>query len=118
MPATRTPRTTTTPAPAAVNGTRNAPAPATAAPGPDTGRGGPGSRQRVLTALAGRPQGATVAELAAITGLGTSTVGKALTAAETDGKVTRVPGGRDGARRAPTPGPCPTTTAQPTTTTK
>src|SRR6266511_2329794 len=76
------------------------------------------ARPRHRPGRAGQPQGATVAELAAITGLGTSTVGKALTAAETDGKVTRVPGGRDGARRAPDTWTLPTTAAQPTTKTR
>lgn len=56
--------------------------------------------ERVAAALAGRPQ-VTVAELAADTGLGQSTVGKALTALEADGAACRRPGGRDGARRLP-----------------
>jgi hypothetical protein len=108
MAATRTRRnnTPTPPAPAAANGSPRSPqASAPGTPdhptGRDTTRGGPSSQERVLTALAGRPRGATVTELATITGLGNSTVGKALTAAETDAKVTRAPGGRDGARRAP-----------------
>lgn len=56
--------------------------------------------ERVATALAARPEG-TVAELAADTGLGQSTVGKALAALEADGAACRRPGGRDGARRLP-----------------
>lgn len=56
--------------------------------------------ERVAAALAARPEG-TAAELAADTGLGQSTVGKALTALEADGAACRRPGGHDGARRLP-----------------
>lgn len=51
-------------------------------------------------ALAGRSE-ATVAELASATGLGLSTVSKALAALEAAGTAAREPGGRDGARRLP-----------------
>src|SRR5215468_3025323 len=111
MPATPTTRATIpSAARAATNGGPSTPATTTA---PAAGRSGLTTRQRVLTALAGRPDGVTVAELAAITGLGHSTVGKALTAAETDGLAIRTPGGRTGNRRTPdtwTPPP----TAEPT----
>jgi DNA-binding IclR family transcriptional regulator len=43
----------------------------------------------------------TGAEIATATGLGRSTVGKALAALERDGTVRRHPGGRDGRRRLP-----------------
>jgi hypothetical protein len=92
--------------------------PATAQPTPAAtqasgGGRGPSSRDRLLTTLAGRPSGASVAELARITGLGHSTAGKALVAAETDGLVTRHPGGRDGARRNPDTWALPPTPATP-----
>src|SRR5215475_8982476 len=98
MPAT--PTTLLPAARAAANGNQNTPEPETTT-APTANRNGLTTRQRVLTALAGRPDGVTVAELATITGLGHSTVGKALTAAETDGLAIRTPGGRTGNRRAP-----------------
>jgi len=115
MPATPTTRTTIpSAARAATNGGPNTPATTTAPPAGS--RSVLTTRQRVLTALAGRPDGVTVAELAAITGLGHSTVGKALTAAETDGLAIRTPGGRTGNRRAPDTWTPPTTTTPPAAT--
>lgn len=52
----------------------------------------------VLGAVGTSPN-ATAAELSAITGLGRSTVSKALVTLEAAGKVTRTPGGRDAGRR-------------------
>lgn len=43
----------------------------------------------------------TVSELAEMTGLGRSTVGKALAALETEGRAVRTPGERQGGKRAP-----------------
>ncbi|MDT0263770.1 MarR family transcriptional regulator [Jatrophihabitans lederbergiae] len=54
----------------------------------------------VAQALTIRP-GSTVAELAAATGLGRSTVGKVLAALEAAGAARRQPGGRDRAQRLP-----------------
>jgi len=58
------------------------------------------TRHAVVQALTSRP-GSTAAELAAATGLGRSTVSKALAALEAAGAARRQPGGRDGARRLP-----------------
>jgi DNA-binding IclR family transcriptional regulator len=54
----------------------------------------------VATALASSPD-TTTAELAVATGLGKSTVSKALAALETAGSARRQAGGRSGARRLP-----------------
>lgn len=58
------------------------------------------AEERVAEALAAHP-GATAAELAALVGLGQSTVGKALAGLETRGRASRQPGGRQGGRRLP-----------------
>ncbi len=55
---------------------------------------------RVLAAVVASP-GATAADFAEATGLGRSTVTKALAALERAGQVTRTPGGRDGGRKQP-----------------
>jgi len=55
---------------------------------------------QLLAALAARP-GSTAAELAELTGLGRSTVGKLLVTLESECRATRTAGGRDGARRLP-----------------
>lgn len=55
------------------------------------------STAQVRAALGGK--GVTIAELAEATGLGQSTVGKALASLETAGEAARTPGGRDGGRR-------------------
>jgi hypothetical protein len=60
----------------------------------------PSTEQAVMKALAIRSD-ATAADLAGAAGLGRSTVGKFLAQLEGAGKVRRVPGGRDGARRLP-----------------
>jgi len=52
----------------------------------------------VAAALAAQP-GATAAELADAAGIARSTAAKALAAMEHEGRVRRVPGGRDGGRR-------------------
>jgi len=111
MSATRTTRKTAgTNAATRSRVSTSAPAVTGNTPNSDGGTGRPaGSRQRLMTALAGRPAGSTVTDLARITGLGHSTVGKALAAAETDAQVTRIPGGRDGARRGPDIWTLPTT---------
>jgi DNA-binding IclR family transcriptional regulator len=54
----------------------------------------------VLAALSANPE-STTTELALAAALGRSTVGKALTALESEGRVARTPGGRDGRRRVP-----------------
>lgn len=54
----------------------------------------------VARAVTVRP-GSTAAELAAVTGLGRSTVSKSLAALEVSGVARRELGGRDGARRLP-----------------
>lgn len=54
----------------------------------------------IAHAVTVRP-GSTTAELAAVTGLGRSTVSKRLAALEVSGVARREPGGRDGARRLP-----------------
>jgi len=54
----------------------------------------------VAQAVTVRP-GSTAAELAAVTGLGRSTVSKSLAALEVSGVARRQPGGHDGARRLP-----------------
>ena len=54
--------------------------------------------EAVLEALAQRP-GTTVTELAEAAGIGRSTASKALAALEAEGKVRRLPGGREGGRR-------------------
>ncbi len=56
--------------------------------------------ERVVETLAAHP-GASVAELAAASGLGQSTVGKALVALAAGGAAVRRSGGRDGGRRLP-----------------
>src|SRR5215475_8226544 len=93
MPAT--PTTLLPAARAAANGNQNTPEPETTT-APTANRNGLTTRQRVLTALAGRPDGVTVAELATITGL-----------------AIRTPGGRTGNRRAPDTWTPPTTTTTP-----
>jgi DNA-binding transcriptional ArsR family regulator len=55
----------------------------------------------VVAAVADAAQEVTAAELAETTGLGRSTVGKALASLEAHGRVRRTPGGRDGARALP-----------------
>lgn len=55
--------------------------------------------ETVLAALDEAP--ATTAEVAAATGLGRSTVGKALAALETNSRAIRTTGGRDGGRKQP-----------------
>ena len=60
----------------------------------------PTSEEAVAKILASETE-MTGAEIAAATGLGRSTVGKALAALERDGTVRRHPGGRDGRRRLP-----------------
>ncbi len=56
--------------------------------------------ERVLAAVFASP-GATATDLAEATGLGRSTVTKALAALEQTGQVTRTPGGRDSGGRQP-----------------
>jgi predicted transcriptional regulator len=58
----------------------------------------PTSKEAVAKVLASGDE-MTGAEIATATGLGRSTVGKALTALNRDGMVRRHPGGRDGRRR-------------------
>jgi DNA-binding IclR family transcriptional regulator len=58
------------------------------------------SADAVVRALASGSE-LTGAEIATVTGLGRSTVGKALVALERRGVVRRQPGGRDGRRRLP-----------------
>lgn len=60
--------------------------------------GAAATAETVLEAL-GRHPGATVAELAEAAGIGRSTASKALAALEDEGKVRRLPGGREGGRR-------------------
>ena len=60
----------------------------------------PTSEEAVTTALASGDE-LTGAEVATATGLGRSTVGKALAGLERTGVVRRHPGGRDGRRRLP-----------------
>ena len=55
---------------------------------------------RLLAALAAKPE-STVAEIAAATGLGRSTIGKQLTELERTGQAARTTGGHDGGRRVP-----------------
>ncbi|MDA8313904.1 MAG: MarR family transcriptional regulator, partial [Actinomycetota bacterium] len=57
--------------------------------------GAAATAETVLEAL-GRHPGATVAELAEAAGIGRSTASKALAALEDEGKVRRLPGGREG----------------------
>jgi len=64
------------------------------------GAAAPPAAERVAEALAAHPD-ASVAELAAASGLGQSTVDKALIALEAAGAVVRRSGGRDGGRRLP-----------------
>jgi DNA-binding transcriptional ArsR family regulator len=56
--------------------------------------------ERLLSALADKPE-STVADIAAVTGLGRSTIGKQLTELERAGQATRTPGQREGGRRIP-----------------
>jgi hypothetical protein len=58
------------------------------------------AEQAVLDALQ-RQTDATVAEVAAIAGVGRSTAGKVLAQLETSGRARRSAGGREGARRLP-----------------
>jgi hypothetical protein len=60
----------------------------------------PSTEQAVMNALAARSD-ATATDLAGAAGLGRSITGKVLAQLESAGKVRRVPGGRDGARRLP-----------------
>jgi DNA-binding transcriptional ArsR family regulator len=60
--------------------------------------GAAATAEAVLEAL-GRHPGATVAELAEAAGISRSTASKALAALEAEGKVRRLPGGREGGRR-------------------
>lgn len=60
----------------------------------------PSSEQAVVAALDARPR-ATVAEVAAATGLGRSTVGKALARLERAGRAHRGTGQRESGRRLP-----------------
>lgn len=64
------------------------------------GGGRPPGEQALLKALAEQPD-ATVAELAAATGMGRSTASKLLARLESAGDAWRKPGGRDGSRRLP-----------------
>ncbi|MEA2361279.1 MAG: hypothetical protein QOD71_424 [Thermoleophilaceae bacterium] len=59
------------------------------------------SSAEAVVALLKSRRDASVSEIAAATGLGRSTVGKALARLERDGHVCRSPGGCDGARRSP-----------------
>ncbi|MQA76474.1 MAG: MarR family transcriptional regulator [Solirubrobacterales bacterium] len=61
----------------------------------------PSREQALIQVLASGPDDVTVADIAGSTGLGRSTVGKALAKLERAGKVRRRAGGRDGARRLP-----------------
>jgi predicted transcriptional regulator len=65
------------------------------------GRNGRPAAATVAEALAMATSEVTVAELAERTGLGASTVGKALTALEQRGQARRSPGGQDKGRRRP-----------------
>jgi DNA-binding transcriptional ArsR family regulator len=60
----------------------------------------PAAEQAILTALAANPE-ATAAEVAAAASVGRSTASKVLARLASAGKVRRVEGGRDGARRLP-----------------
>jgi DNA-binding MarR family transcriptional regulator len=62
--------------------------------------GKPSTEEVVIGALASRPD-ATVADVATATGLGRSTVGKALARLERAGKARRHRAGRDGRQRRP-----------------
>jgi DNA-binding transcriptional ArsR family regulator len=62
--------------------------------------GNPTSEERVIKILAAEGE-LTVAEIAATTGLGRSTVAKALARLERASMALRSPGGRDGGRRLP-----------------
>lgn len=65
-----------------------------------TSTGAAATAEAVLEAL-GRHPGTTVAELAEAAGISRSTASKALAALEAEGKVRRLPGGREGGRRRP-----------------
>lgn len=67
-------------------------------PNAKTITGAAATAEAVLEAL-GRHPGATATELAEAGGIGRSTASKALTALEAEGKVRRLPGGREGGRR-------------------
>jgi DNA-binding IclR family transcriptional regulator len=60
----------------------------------------PSAQEAVLSALGSQPN-AAVSEIAAATGLGRSTVGKTFVVLEQAGRVQRMAGGREGARRIP-----------------
>jgi hypothetical protein len=60
----------------------------------------PPAKQAILEVLKVEPQ-ASVAQIAVSAGVGRSTAGKLLVQLESDGKVRRIPGGRDGKRRLP-----------------
>jgi DNA-binding transcriptional ArsR family regulator len=60
----------------------------------------PTSEETVVKALASKGE-LTIAEIAAATGLGRSTIAKTLAALERSGMARRSPGGRDGRRRLP-----------------
>jgi DNA-binding IclR family transcriptional regulator len=60
----------------------------------------PTSKEAVVKTLASRGE-LTVAEIAAATGLGRSTIGKTLAALERAGMARRSPGGREGGRPVP-----------------
>jgi hypothetical protein len=60
----------------------------------------PNSEQAILTAIAAQPE-MTAAEVAGVAKLGRSTASKVLARLADSGKVARVRGGRDGARRLP-----------------
>jgi DNA-binding IclR family transcriptional regulator len=60
----------------------------------------PSTEHAVVTALGSQPD-ATAAEIAAATGLGRSTIAKALARLERAGQVRRAAGGREGGRRLP-----------------
>jgi MarR family len=60
----------------------------------------PPAKQAILEVLKVEPQ-ATVAQIAVSAGVGRSTAGKLLAQLESDGKVRRTEGGRDGKRRLP-----------------
>jgi DNA-binding IclR family transcriptional regulator len=63
-----------------------------------TSTGAAATAEAVLEAL-GRHPGTTVAELAEAAGIGRSTASKALGGLEAEGKVRRLPGGREAGRR-------------------
>ncbi|HEX9767299.1 MAG TPA: MarR family transcriptional regulator [Nitriliruptorales bacterium] len=59
------------------------------------------TQERTLATVAGATEALTSADVAEALGMGRSTITKALSDLEREGRVTREPGGREGGRRLP-----------------